>query len=169
MKSMLSRYPVAAAIGLLFFTVALYAANPQEKDDVPSVEDARKFNEAYEWVTKAEELMGTPKENSEEQASYYLKATQIKPDFLEAHYNLGLIYMHQGKMKEAAHEFEEVLKINPTPEINGIHMLLASAYSSAGNSQKAIEALEKGLKLHPDDKTMLTALVPLQPFFQSLR
>jgi tetratricopeptide (TPR) repeat protein len=162
MKSMFSRYLVTVALGLYFFTVVLYAEHPQEKEDVPSIEDARKFNEAYEWVTKAEALMGTPKENSDEQAEYYLKATQIKPDFLEAHYNLGLIYLHQKKMDEAAYEFEQVLKIEPEPEIEGIYFLLASAYREAGNSEKAIEALEKGLKLHPDDKNMLRALISLQ-------
>jgi len=162
MKSMFSMYLVAAVIGLFCFTVVLYAENAQEREDVPTIEDARIFNEAYEWVTKAEALLGTPKENSDEQAAYYLKATQIKPDFLEAHYNLGLIYLHQKKMDEAAYEFEQVLKIEPEPEIEGIHFLLAAAYRETGNSEKAIEALEKGLQLHPDDRKMLRALVSLQ-------
>ncbi|MEJ2247158.1 MAG: tetratricopeptide repeat protein [Acidobacteriota bacterium] len=162
MKSKFSRHLVAVATGLFFLTVLLYAQNPQEKEDVPTIEDAMTFNEAYEWVAKAEALMGTPEENSDEQAEYYLKATQIKPDFLEAHYNLGLIYMNQEKMKEAAHEFEEVLKINPAPEIEGIHFLMASAYRVAGDNEKAIGALEKGLQLIPDDTKMLQTLARLQ-------
>src|SRR6266542_5623526 len=87
---------------------------------VSTVEDAKIYREAMIWFKKAEALIGTPKENTEEQAGFFKKALEIKPDFIEAHYNLGLIYANQKKMKEAAAEFESVRKLEP--KFEGIHM-----------------------------------------------
>src|SRR5207249_1740290 len=87
--------------------VALYApsASAQAKK-VSTAEDARIYREAMVWFKKAEALIGTPQENGDEQAALFRKALEIKPDFLEAHYNLGLVYANQRKMKEAAEQFE---------------------------------------------------------------
>ena len=161
-RSMFLRYAVSAIVGIFIGMGVSYAEDPQQQKNVPTIEDAKIFHEAYDWVKKAEALMGTPEENSEVQAGYYLKAIQIKPDFLEAHYNLGLIYVHQRKMKEAAHEFEEVLKIEPDPKVEGIHFLMASAYRESGNLDMAMDALERGLQLNPDDWKMRRALASLQ-------
>ena len=122
-----------------------------------------------EWFKKAEAMIGTPQENSEEQAELFRKAIQAKPDFLEAHYNLGLIYANQKKMKEAATEFEAVLKIEPEFDPN-IYMLLAKQ-REAGNNRLALAALE-GLRRKPKDPAFPKALaylhfnskMTLQPF-----
>ena len=81
-------------------------------------------------------------------------------EFIEAHFNLGLIYANQKKMKEAAEEFEAVKKLEP--KFEGIHFLLASAYKDAGNTDAAISALEEGLGANPKDLKMLRALAYLQ-------
>jgi len=162
MKSMFPKYAVAAIVGIFGYMGVLYAEEPQQQKDVPTIEDAKIFHEAKVWVTKAEALMETAKENSDEQAGYYLKATQINPDFLEAHYNLGLIYIHQEKMKEAAHAFEAVLKIEQDPKVEGIHFLLASVYQELGNSDMAMDALDRGLQLNPDNWEMRKAIASLQ-------
>src|SRR2546426_1176776 len=70
---------------------ALYA----QAKKVSTVEDAKVYREAMVWFKKAEALIGTPKENTEEQAGFFKTALEIKPDFIEAHYNLGLIYANQ--------------------------------------------------------------------------
>ena len=67
---------------------------------VSTIEDAKIYREAMTWFSKAEAMIGTEKENSEEQAELFRKALEIKPDFLEAHYDLGLIYANQKKMLE---------------------------------------------------------------------
>jgi len=139
----------------------LPAQSPKGDKKPSTLGDAETYHEATAWFKKAEALIGTPKENSEEQAELFRKAVQIKPDFLEAHYNLGLIYISQNKLKEAAAEFAEVLKLEPKFDAN-IYFLLASAYQESGNTALAINALEEGLRRKPKDPKMLRALAYLQ-------
>lgn len=147
---------VLAVLLLVFPTPA--SIHAQKK--VSTVDDAKVYREAMVWFKKAEAMIGTPKENSEEQAELFRKALEIKPDFLEAHYDLGLIYANQKKMKEAVKEFETVLKLEPNFE--GIHFLLASGYRELGSTSAAITALVEGLKKKPKDLQMLRALAYLQ-------
>jgi tetratricopeptide (TPR) repeat protein len=123
--------------------------------------DTRNYQEAMGWFRKAEAMIGTSKENSEEQAELFRKALSVRPGFLEAHYNLGLILLNQNKMKEAAAEFENVLKLEPKFD-PGIYYLLSNAYRETGNFEGSITALEKGLRRKPKDLTMLRALAYLQ-------
>jgi len=129
------------ALITLLFVLAQPAAHSQGKK-LSTEDDAKIWGEARGWFKKGEALIGTPKENSDEQAAFFRKALEIKPDFIEAHYNLALIYANQKKMKEAAAEFEKVLKLDP--KFEGVHFLLASAYKSLGDSGAAIAALDAG-------------------------
>jgi len=95
------------------------------------------------FFKKAEDMIGTPKENSNEQLELFQKAIEIKPDFLEAHYNLGLIYGNRKQMKEASVEFEKVLKLDPKFDPN-IYFLLASAYQDMGNTVMPVLLWRKG-------------------------
>ena len=137
------------------------SASAQGIKKVSTIDDAKIYREAMVWFKKAEAMIGTAQENSEEQADLFRKALQIKPDFLEAHYNLGLIYANQKKMKEAAAEFETVLKIEPKFEQN-IQVLLATAYEGSGNTGAAIAALKKALFGNPKDLKLLRALAYLE-------
>jgi tetratricopeptide (TPR) repeat protein len=125
------------------------------------IADTQNYQEAMGWFRKAEALIGTAKENGEEQAELFRKAISIRPGFLEAHYNLGLIYSNQNKTREAAAEFETVLKLEPKFD-PGIFYLLANAYREIGNFEGAITALETGLGRKPKDLNMLRALAYLQ-------
>ena len=144
------------------FSCLLLAAQADSvKKKVNPVEEAKTFREAMDWFKKAEAMIGTPSENSEEQAELFRKAIQAKPDFVEAHYNLGLVYANQKKMKEAAGEFETVLRIEPKFD-QGIHYLLATTYQEDGNYPAAIAALEKGLLIDPKDPKLVRSLAYLQ-------
>jgi tetratricopeptide (TPR) repeat protein len=157
-------------IGILFLFSFLFISGiylhaqsvaPKKESKGVTANDAKIYGEAMVWFKKAEKMIGTPKENSDEQAELFLKALQIKPDFLEAHYDLGLIYANQKKMKEAASEFEKVLKIDPKFE-SGIHLLLASAYQELGESKSAMSELEAALQRNPKDLKILKPLAFLQ-------
>jgi tetratricopeptide (TPR) repeat protein len=148
---------------LLFFPFCFSFQSEKSKQDkkVSTIENAKVFREATAWFKKGEALIGTEKENSDEQAALFLKAIQIQPDFIEAHYNLGLIYFHQEKMKEAIGHFEAVLKFDPKFD-EGINFILASAYQEIGDFPSTIMALERGLLFKPNDVKMLRALAFLQ-------
>jgi tetratricopeptide (TPR) repeat protein len=143
--------------------IHLYAQSGASKSDTKGVtaNDAKIYGEAMVWFKKAEAMIGTPKEYSDEQAELFLKALQIKPDFLEAHYNLGLIYSHRKEMKQAAAEFEQVMKIDPQFD-SDIHLLLASTYHELKDDKAAMSALEAGLQRHPQDLKLLRPLASLQ-------
>jgi tetratricopeptide (TPR) repeat protein len=158
-----TRLKILLLIAILHIACIDYPAQSADKSDKKGVtiSDDKIYQEAMVWFKKAEEMIGTPKEYSDEQAALFLKSLQIKPDFLEAHYDLGLIYAHQKKMKEAAEEFEKVLKIEPKFDA-GIYMLLAVAYKELGENKAAMAALEAGLQRKPKDPIMLKPLAYLQ-------
>jgi tetratricopeptide (TPR) repeat protein len=133
---------------------------PDAKKTV-TMDDAKVYRDAMAFFKKAEDMIGTPKENSNEQLELFQKAIEIKPDFLEAHYNLGLIYGNRKQMKEASVEFEKVLKLDPKFDPN-IYFLLASAYQDMGNTADARTALEEGIRRKPGDLKMLRGLAYLQ-------
>jgi tetratricopeptide (TPR) repeat protein len=150
------------AMMLFGFSIsAAQSGSQQPKKKVPTLEEAKVYHEAYEWVRKAQAMIGTPKENSDEQAELFLKAIKIKPDFLEAHFDLGLVYANQKKMQLAVTEFETVLKIDPKFD-EEVYFLIASAYQELGNSNAAMAALQQGLQKKPKDPKMLKALAYLQ-------
>ena len=125
------------------------------------VQETENYREAMSWFRKGEDMIGSDRENSEEQAEMFRKAISIRPVFVDAHYNLGLIYLNQGKMKDAAAEFETVLSLEPKYDVN-IYYLLAAAYRESGDFEKSIATLEKGLEKKPEDPVMLKALGYLQ-------
>lgn len=153
--------PALAVLCLSGMMLAAQTGSSKAKNAVSTIEDARVYREAMTWFKKAEAMIGTPQENSEEQAELFRKALEIKSDFLEAHYNLGLIYANQKKMKEAVAEFEAVLKLEPKFDQN-IHVMLATAYEGSGNNAAAIAALQKALLGKPEDVKLLRALAYLQ-------
>ncbi len=49
--------------------------------------------------------------NLDEAIQFFIKATQIAPDFVEAHYNLGVAYQKQLKVPEMITTYRQVVKI----------------------------------------------------------
>jgi tetratricopeptide (TPR) repeat protein len=152
-----------ASIVLLLSCAALSSQTvPAKTKKQPNpVEEAKTRREAMDLFKKAEAMIGTAGENSEEQAELFRKAIQAKPDFLEAHYNLGLIYANQKKMAEASAEFETVLQIEPQFDAE-IYLLLATTHQARANNGAAIAALEEGLRRKPNDLKFLKALAYMQ-------
>jgi len=65
-----------------------------------------------------------------------------------AHNNLGVIFLSQGKLYEAAHEFEWARKLlpgHPDPRVN-----LALTLESAGRVDEALAAFDSALEVYPD-------------------
>lgn len=152
------------AIFILILLAVTYPCAAAQAQKVPTVQDVKAYGEARDWFRKAEAMIGTAKENTEEQADLFRKAIAIMPGFIEAHFNLGLILIHQTKTQGAAEEFEAVRRINPDFEANGesIQQLLGMVYRELGKNAEAIAVLQEGLKKKPKDIGMLRALAYLQ-------
>lgn len=69
--------------------------------------------------------------------------------FGPAHNNLGVVFLGEGKLYEAAHEFEWARKLlpgNPNPRVN-----LALTLERAGRLDEAFKSYEAALEVAPED------------------
>ena len=102
------------------------------------------FQKRGDEATASEE-----KEKSYEEAiNYYTKATQWKPNFAEAYYNLGMVFAITGDYNEAIAHFELTIRFNPND---------ADAYNQRGlvyyrldDYEQAIADFTKAIQLKPN-------------------
>ncbi|MGD1713665.1 tetratricopeptide repeat protein, partial [Dapis sp. BLCC M172] len=78
----------------------------------------------------------------------YQQAIKIKPDFAQAHYNLGNIFLKQGKLKAAIESYQQAIKIKPDYGI--AHHQLGNALDKKGELEAAAESYQQALKFLPD-------------------
>ena len=79
--------------------------------------------------------------------------------FGPAHNNLGVVFLHQQKLYEAAHEFEWARKLlpgNPDPRVN-----LALTLERAGRLEEAFKTYETALEVAPEDLSAIEGLASL--------
>ena len=79
--------------------------------------------------------------------------------FGPAHNNLGVVFLHQQKLYEAAHEFEWARKLlpgNPDPRVN-----LALTLEHAGRFEEAFKTYETALEVAPEDLSAIEGLASL--------
>jgi len=59
---------------------------------------------------------------NEEAEGYLRKATQLDPNFSEAHGRLGIVLQELGKYPEAEDELRRAIEIDPTDAIANFHL-----------------------------------------------
>lgn len=69
------------------------------------------------------------------------QSIQIKPDFAQAHYSLGIVYERQGRIKDAITKLEQVLAANNKDV--GMAFQLAVLYYRDGQKDRALNLLEQ--------------------------
>jgi tetratricopeptide (TPR) repeat protein len=152
--------PAAAAAVVLAFAFCTKAALPDWKNSELVFRQAlnvTKNNHIAEigmgnvWLSRGDFLKA---------GSHYLEALRLKPDYAEAHNNLGLVLMHEGKGDEAEVQYREAIKDDPTFEkaYNNLGVLLATKGKLAEAKACFLRALELKPN-YPDAKGNLTVLI----------
>jgi tetratricopeptide (TPR) repeat protein len=81
----------------------------------------------------------------EEAEAAFRRAIRLKPDFPEAHVNLGLTLGAQGRPREAEAAFRMALKLNP--DFPYAHRGMGLALSAQGRHREAEAALRRAIRL----------------------
>jgi tetratricopeptide (TPR) repeat protein len=84
------------------------------------------------------------------------KAIELESNFKAAHYNLGGVYLAQGKPQEAANEFLTTVRIDPKDPQAYYH--LARAEVAAQQKESALQHLEQAYALSPSSLPIVMAL-----------
>ncbi len=79
------------------------------------------------------------------------------PNFFNAYYNLGLIYLEKNDYSEATKCFEKTIKIN-SDYLEG-YIALSQALMSLKKYEEAIQALNKSILLSPNDHKLYNNIV----------
>jgi tetratricopeptide (TPR) repeat protein len=85
---------------------------------------------------------------SQDAIEYYERALRIKPDFPQAHCDLGTALLAQDRIADAIGHFEQALQLRPDRAI--LHYDLGDALMRAGRAPEAIHQWEEALQLKPD-------------------
>lgn len=80
------------------------------------------------------------------------KQIEVTPLDKWAHGNLGLMLVEWRKYKEAVPELEQAISLNPDQE-SQYQISLGRAYLNLGQTEKAIQAFDKAVKLDPGQRT----------------
>ena len=83
-----------------------------------------------------------------EAVTVYKKAVQIKPDYQQAHNNLGKVYFTLGQYDNALTEYSNALRIDP--DFPYAYNNLGVLYNKLGKQDEAFIAYKKALSLDPN-------------------
>ena len=81
----------------------------------------------------------------DEAITRYRQAISAKPDFADAHNNLGIVLSDAGQLEEALVSFDRAISL--VPEFASAHANLGGALQQSGKLEEAIAACRKALEL----------------------
>jgi tetratricopeptide (TPR) repeat protein len=84
----------------------------------------------------------------DEAAENFAAAVRIRPSYVEARNNLGLMLAMKGQLEEAIEQYRSALQINP--RLSRTHSLLGSALTQQGKKGEALVEYQAALELDPD-------------------
>ncbi len=84
----------------------------------------------------------------EEAIYHYNKIILLKPDYAEAYYNRGTVYIELGHYRKAVQDYTEAIRINP--DFILAYFNRGMVYSKLGRYQPAIKDYNEVIRLAPD-------------------
>lgn len=81
--------------------------------------------------------------------AFFEQALVLKPDYADAHFNLGCALQALNRLDEAIACYERALAINP--DYAGAHLNLGNALQTLNRHEEAIARYQQTLALRPDD------------------
>ncbi len=84
----------------------------------------------------------------DEAIAHYEKALEIRPAYVEAHYNLGNALARRSHLDEAIAHYEKALQIKPG--FAEAHYNLGIVLAARGQLEAAITHFQKALEIKPD-------------------
>ena len=88
--------------------------------------------------------------------TYWRRAITLKPDYCDAHSNLGVVLKELGRLDEAAACYHNALAI--TPNHAGAYVNMGRLYAQLGRADEAESAYLRALELQPNDGDFLVNL-----------
>ena len=86
-------------------------------------------------------------------------AVHLKPDYFDAHNNLGNVLVKEGRLEDAADHFHQCCQLNPT--VAGPLVNLGTVLKKQGDIPGAIQSCLKALQLEPQHPIAYVSLVDL--------
>ena len=107
------------------------------------------YNFNYKGIQEAEKkaLMYTDKKQYDVAINEWKEIIKDAPTNEKAHFNLGQLYLHMNRPKEAIAELETSLAL--MPDDSGTHFALGNAYVTMNNPEKGIEHFKRSIELNP--------------------
>ena len=103
---------------------------------------------AEAWFLRGAALIGTARENSQDEAECYRMALRLRTGYPEAHNNLAVVLKARGDEMAAAEHYREASGLRPDyPEAHYNHAVLLQ---SRGSVVGAAEHYREALRLRPD-------------------
>ncbi|HEX8772938.1 MAG TPA: VWA domain-containing protein [Pyrinomonadaceae bacterium] len=83
----------------------------------------------------------------EDAVKAYKQAVKVKPDYAEAHNNLGDAYFQLKQYKKAVEAYRQAIRYKP--DLASAHNHMGTAYFKQGEHNRAIEAYREAIRLDP--------------------
>ena len=100
------------------------------------------------WVTHNGLGSALQQRNPSDAIPYYEQALRLKPNYADAHNNLGNALLELGRVPEAVVHFEKALRVAPNSA--RIHFNMGGALIRQGKRSEAIGQWEEALRINPD-------------------
>ena len=127
--------------------IALYS-NGQYKE---AIEEIKALNKTYPNVPLLFNLVGACYKalgELEGSAKMFKTAVEIKPDYAEAHKNLGITLRDLGQFDEAVLSLKKAITVNPG--YVDAYYNLAITYKDIGQLDNAVQSYKKTIEINPD-------------------